>query len=173
MKSINDLTAEYVRSILEYDPETGVFKRKWRRDISKKINTRCVGKLAGSYNEKGYLRISINDRRYYAHRLAWLIVYGEWPDDDIDHIDGDPNNNRIENLRIATRQENLRNSRLQKNNTTGITGVCWRKDVGKFVARIKIDGNYIHLGYFDTLAEAAAARHAAEIEHFGEFRRAA
>jgi hypothetical protein len=171
MKRHNDLTADYVRSILDYDPETGVFKWKWREDVGSRWNTRYAGKAAGCVQRVGYVLISINDRLYKAHRLAWLFVYGEWPPEQIDHIDCDKLNNRIANLRLATMQENQRNVGLQKNNTTGIKGVCWHKRDRKFQAEIKVGGKRLHLGTFDTLAEAIAARTTAEIEHFGPFRR--
>jgi hypothetical protein len=173
MKIINDLTAEYVRSILEYNPETGEFRWKWREGVSKRINARYAGTVAGDVTSDGYLRIGINASRYQAHRIAWLIVYGGWPPEQIDHIDCDRLNNRIANLRLATCQENMRNAGLRKTNTTGVTGVFWRKDYGKFQASIRAGGKRLHLGYHDTLEAATAARHAAEIEHFGEFRRAA
>jgi hypothetical protein len=173
MTKIDDLTAETVREILNYDPETGIFKWKWREDRAACWNTRYSGKVAGrvTSNSHGYMEIAINYRLYKTHRLAWLIVYGEWPPNDIDHKDGDKKNNRIANLRLATRQENIRNSGLRKNNRTGVSGVCWRKDCGKFRVRIKVSSKEIHLGYFDTFTEATAARHAAEIEYFGEFRK--
>jgi hypothetical protein len=173
MKRRNDLTAEYVRSILEYNPGTGELRWKWREDVGSRWNTRYAGKAAGSVRSDGYLKITINDRRYLAHRLAWLYVHGEWPPDQIDHIDCDPGNNRIANLRLATRQENSRNVGRRANNTTGVPGVYWHKGRSKFMARIKVDYQTIYLGLFDTLAEATAARHAAEITHFGDFRRAA
>ena len=172
MKRRNDLTAEYVRSILDYNPETGVFKWKWRDDVRRCDNARFAGKVAGVVQLDGYISIRINKRRYLAHRLAWLYVHGEWPAEQIDHIDGVPANNRIANLRLATNQENQRNVGLQKNNSTGIKGVHWHKRRGKFMAEIR-SGKRLYLGYFDTLAEAAAARTAAEIEYFGPFRRAA
>jgi len=171
MKKLDDLTAEHVRSILDYNPETGVFKWKWRNDVPKRTNARLAGKATGTVNNKGYLQISINGHRYLAHRLAWLFVHGGWPSEQIDHIDGVPANNRIDNLRLANNQENQRNSGLQKNNATGIKGVHWNKASGKFMAYIKVDYRLIHLGSFGTLSEATAARHAAEIKYFGPFRR--
>ena len=173
MSKIDRLTAEYVRSILDYDPATGVFKWKWREGVSKRINARFAGKVARSVDGKGYLQIRINKHLYRTHRLAWLYVHGEWPSEQIDHIDCDKLNNRIANLRLANNQENQRNSGLQKNNTTGIKGVRWCMNRGKFRAEITVDYRTINLGSFDTLSAAAAAREAAEIEHFGEFRRAA
>jgi hypothetical protein len=164
------LDAEYVRSILDYDPETGEFRWKWREDRLANWNGRYAGKIAGCVKPTGYVAIGINDRNYQSHRLAWLIIHGKWPPNDLDHIDGDKLNNRIANLRLATRQENNRNSGLQKNNSTGVTGVYWHKGAGKFVAQIKAD-EYFYLGLFPTLAEASAARAAAEIHYFGKFRR--
>jgi hypothetical protein len=173
VKPKNDLTAEHVRSILYYNPDTGEIRWKWRDDVRKNENTRIAGKVAGSVNSKGSLQIRINGHRYLAHRLAWVITHGAWPPNDIDHIDGDRANNRIDNLRLATRQENLRNVGLRANTTTGVTGVCWDKSRMKFEAYIRTDGKQIHLGRFPTIEEATAARHAAEITHFGDFRRAA
>jgi hypothetical protein len=173
MKRRNDLTAEYVRSILEYNPGTGVFRWKWRDDARKSHNTRYAGTVAGCAKPSGYVVITINKRLYQSHRLAWLYVHGAWPPKDLDHIDGDKPNNRIANLRLATKQENSRNVGLQKNNSTGIKGVFWDKQNQKFRANISNDGKTIYLGLFQTLAEAAAARHAAEIKYFGDFRRAA
>jgi hypothetical protein len=166
------LDAEYVRAILDYSPDTGVFKWKWRDDARKSHNSRYSGKVAGSVNTQGYLQIRINNRHYQSHRLAWLIIHGEWPPNDIDHIDGYKLNNRIANLRLATRQENKRNVGLRKDSTTGVTGVSWHRASGKFASHISDDAyKRIHLGLFDTIEEATAARAAAEIHYFGKFRR--
>jgi len=164
------ISAKYAREILDYDPETGIFRWKWREGVSKRINARYAGKAAGNARSDGYLIIGINNRHYYAHRLAWLFVHGEWPPKDLDHIDGDPGNNRIDNLRLATMQENMRNVGLRKTSSTGVTGVSWDNYYRKFMAHIGIDGKFINLGRFPTLSAAAAARRAAEIEHFGAFR---
>jgi hypothetical protein len=173
MKAKNDLTADFVRSILDYDHETGVFRWKWRKGVSNSGNGPWAGKVAGGVNNTGYVAIKINGRQYLAHRLAWLIINGEWPTNQIDHIDINPVNNRIANLRLATSKENKQNSGLRKDSATGVTGVHWYKRDRKFMAHIRVDGNLRHLGYFPTLAEAAAAREAAEIKYFGDFRRAA
>ena len=171
MANLNhSISAKYAREILDYDPETGIFRWKWREGVSKRINARYAGKAAGCVQRVGYVLIGINSRLYQAHRLAWLFVYGEWPPKDLDHRDGDKGNNRIANLRLATNQENQRNVGLQKNNSTGIKGVHWHKGTGKFRAEISVGDKRRHLGYHDTLAEAAAARAAAEIKYFGAFR---
>jgi hypothetical protein len=171
--SKSNITAEYLRTILEYNPDTGIFLWRWRDDVSKQVNSRDAGTVAGHVRKDLYVQILINRQACLAHRLAWLFVYGEWPPDQIDHIDGKKGNNRIKNLRLATNQENKRNSGLQKNNSTGFTGVLWRKRDRKFMAQIVVGGKYIYLGNHKTIAEAIAARREAEIEYFGEFRRVA
>jgi hypothetical protein len=168
-----DLHPNYLRSVLMYDSLNGEFRWKYREDVPNNINGRVAGKVAGTVTPNGYVAITINKRIYQAHRLAWLFVNGEWPDDEIDHINGDPGNNRIDNLRLATRQENQRNVGLRKNNTTGVPGVSWHTASGKFRAAIRTGGKRLHLGLFDTLEEAAAARRAAEIKYYGNFRRVA
>ena len=167
----NLLTAETVRELLIYNPKTGNFRWRRKKDGRKRHTARWAGKSAGCVRPDGYASISINGHRYFSHRLAWFLVHGEWPPEWINHIDGDRANNRIDNLRLATRQESLRNRKQHKNNTTGVTGVHWHKRYKKFLGRVKVDGKIIHLGTFDTIEEAAAARAAAETEHFGEFRR--
>ena len=167
---ITNLSAEFVREVLDYDPETGIFTWRWRNDQAKPWNARYAGTVAGNLSINGYIVLRINQRPYQAHRLAWLHVHGVWPTNEIDHINGDRADNRANNLREATNQENQRNSGLQRNNSTGVVGVHWYKRSQKYQAHIKVDGKRIFLGYFSTLEEAATARAAAEIKYFGEFR---
>jgi hypothetical protein len=174
MANLNhSISADFVREILSYDPETGEFRWKWRDDIRKCDNARLVGKVAGSLDSHGYIVIGINLQIYQAHRLAWLHIHGVWPVNQIDHINNDKADNRITNLREATSQENQRNVGLQKNSSTGIAGVSWNKRDQKYQARITVDRKFISLGYFDTLEKAAKARAEAESFYFGEFRRGA
>ena len=167
-----DLTAEYVRSILDYDPETGAFRWRARVDAPARVNTRFAGKVAGSVMINGYRCISISSVRYYAHRLAWLHYYGEWPALPIDHRDGDGLNNRIANLRLATMSQNLANTGSRKSNKSGFKGVSWDKRKGKWKAEITKDGKSSFLGYFDLPAEGHAAYIAAAKRLHGEFARA-
>jgi hypothetical protein len=160
------ITAEHLRELLHYDPETGVFT--W---IMRGPGRRLCGTV-GSVNPLGYQRIAINRRYYQAHRLAWLYVHGEWPVGDIDHINGDPGDNRIANLRPATRSQNLANSKRRKNNTSGYKGVSWNKQARKWHARIGVDGQYKHLGLFTDPAEAHEAWLAAAKKTSREFARA-
>lgn len=106
-----------------------------------------------------------------AHRVAWLLHYGEWPAGVVDHIDGDPSNNKIENLRIVTQQQNVWNSKKRYNNTSGTTGVLWRKKERKWYASLRVSGQTISLGFFDNKEAAIAAREGKEIEIHGKFRR--
>lgn len=152
------IDAEFVRSILLYDPVTGVFR--WRADPKR---------IAGGLN-RGYWRVFMAGRRYYGHRLAWLYVYGKWPDAMIDHIDGDGTNNSIANLRAASRHQNQANSRISKRNSSGLKGVCF--DNGKWRAQIYVRGKTKWIGRFDSAADAHAAYVAAATREHGEFARA-
>lgn len=102
--------------------------------------------------------------KYLAHRVAWKMAYGTDPI-GIDHIDGDPTNNRLSNLREAPQSVNGKNARVRKNNTSGVMGVCWAQRLSKWVAQINVDYRKIHLGVFEEFDDAVAARKAAEIAH--------
>lgn len=134
------LTAERLREVLQYHPETGQFT--W------KLNPSCVriGKIAGTLLEKGYVKIAIDKRAHMAHRLAWLYVHGEWPDGYIDHINRNKSDNRISNLRVVGRNENMQNQGLHKRNTSGFRGVSEFKN--RWRARISVNGKDKYLGRF-------------------------
>jgi len=155
-----------VKEFLDYDPETGVFHWKNRAEKwfpSKRIynswNSRDAGKVAGTVVRGGYLIIKIWKSRYRAHRLAWAHVYGEWPEGEIDHINGVSNDNRIANLRVVSHSVNMQNQkRARRNNkTSGLLGVSLNVETGKFRARITVDNKERALGYFATPEEAHAA----------------
>lgn len=148
------LTYERASELLRYEPETGKLYWKCRRQ---KIR---IGSEAGSLSSVGrntYRRIMIDGRLYLTHRIAWLIYYGGWPENQIDHCDGDGLNNRIENLRNVTQGENQKNQRMPRNNTSGFTGVFWHKQKEKWQSQIKINGKRKYLGRFDDIYEAASA----------------
>lgn len=116
------------------------------------------GGIAGKLNSCGYIDITINRRVYKAHRLAWLLHYGEWPGDRIDHIDQDKLNNAISNLRVVSATANLLNiSYANKNSTSSIRGVRWAVRQRKYMARIRLNGKLVHLGYFKNVEDAQAA----------------
>lgn len=125
--------------------------------------------LAGCLRPNGYRTIAVDREVNLAHRLAWLLVYGEWPDGDLDHINGERDDNRIVNLRLATRAQNNMNARRPCSNTSGYKGASFCR--GKWDARIGIDGKDVYLGSFDTPEEAHAAYANAASKVFGEFAR--
>src|SRR5882672_2364605 len=116
---MTDITAAYLRTILHYDPKTGIFR--WRVRMSP---ARGAGEIAGA-KSGNYIRIGIKRRWYQAHRLAWLYVHGKWPLYWLDHANGDKLDNRLENLREATHSQNQMNSRRAKHNTSGFKGVTF------------------------------------------------
>jgi len=165
-----DLTAKMVREILDYDPKTGIFRWKIRKDRSKRWNTRYAGTVAG-YPIKGHIRIQLFGKPgYYAHRLAWLLCYGEWPEEQIDHKDNDRGHNAIGNLRKATNGQNMQNrAGPQKNGTSGYLGVFFSKQAGKWQAQLVVNGVRHYFGRYNTAAEAAVARDAGARKLHGDF----
>lgn len=154
----------YLQSILDYDALTGIFTWKVRK--AKRIQ---IGDVTGKPGKRGYIYISIDSQFFLAHRLAWLHVYGVWPSIQLDHWDKNRANNRISNLREATRAQNKSNSMKYKNNTSGYKGVSYRKDIEKFVARINVNGSSKYLGRFDTASDAHAAYWQAAQTLHGQF----
>lgn len=137
---------------LSYDPCSGVFI--WK----KTINSRAIkGRRAGRLWNKQYRRISINGVEYQEHRLAWFYVKGHWPKYEIDHINRDKSDNRIENLRDVVRSVNQQNKGITKANTSGVPGVSWLKREEKWSARISVHGERIWLGRFHDIKDAEIA----------------
>ena len=150
------LTQERLKEALHYDPETGIFV--W------KISTGNVktGDIANCLSFYGYIRIQVEEVRYPAHRLAWLYIYGYFPENDIDHIDRVKTNNRINNLREVSMSCNMRNTGNQKNNTSGVKGITFDKINNKWKARVKVNGKTKHLGRYKDFNDAVCARLAGE-----------
>lgn len=151
--------------LFNYDPDTGEFMR-----LKSTNSTTYIGEVLKGPKDR-YLRIMIDNIRYKAHRLAWLYVYGEWPEDFIDHKNGLKGDNRIANLRLATFQQNIFNRNVPRNNTTGAKGVIIerRRDQIRFVAQIRKDKKRVCLGRFKTVEEARDAYDKAAIDLFGEY----
>jgi hypothetical protein len=145
------LTYDRLREVLNYDAPTGVFT--WRIKLSRKT---VVGRKAGSTKPSGYVSIRIDTSGYYAHRLAWCYVYGSWPEEEIDHINGLRADNRISNLRQASRKQNMEN-RVQATGSSGYRGVCWLEANQKWRASIVHNRKNIYLGLFETAEEASDA----------------
>lgn len=160
------VTVDRLRQVLNYNPETGVFI--WKIPTGKRTK---VGSVAGSIRKDGYRPIKVDGHRYLAHRLAWLYQTGEWPTDVIDHINGDPSDNRIANLREASRFQNQQNQGVRKNNTSGFKGVSLSR--GRWCAEIRVHGKKKSLGSFDTPEEAHAAYCTAAEQFHGKFARVA
>lgn len=159
------LTAERLREVLEYVPTTGIFYWKVSRGPSWP-----AGRPAGCINKViGYCVIRFERKLYFAHRLAWLWMTGEWPKDEIDHRDTDRANNKWANLREATHAENMKNVRRRANNTSGKKGVYRHQN--KWRARIRINGIIHHIGMFDDIERAAAEYNLAATRLHGEFAR--
>jgi hypothetical protein len=144
MTTTNNLTAERLRYLLAYDSLTGDFT--WLRPTSNRV---YAGRKAGRLDSHGYVVCGIDGVSYYGHRLAWLHTYGTLPSKSLDHINGNPADNRIVNLREATHAENYQNLGLRKTNTSGFSNVSWSKPHKKWASYIMRDGKKRHLGLFD------------------------
>lgn len=169
-KSYKDLSSEYVKSIINYDQETGEFIWKHRDDVSKSWNTQFAGTKCGA-NINGYICIRINKKLYRAHRLAWLIFYNEWPNLEIDHINGNRKDNRLLNLRLADRVQQGHNRKAS--GKSGILGVHWCKNDKKWKAFTRLNGKKKNLGSFECPAAASLAYQVAAHIKVGNFTREA
>jgi hypothetical protein len=157
------LTQEHLKEILQYDKNTGDFF--WLKPAS---NRAKVGQKAGTMSH-GYIYIAIDGKKYGAHRLAWLYSYGEITKEIIDHIDGNPSNNCLSNLREATKQQNLHNLKKPITNTSGYKGVHFHKGSSKWRAVVTVNNKPKHLGMFQTPEEASVAYNNWCIANRGEF----
>lgn len=160
------LTAAVAREFLDYDPDTGklwwkVRDAKWFSTPGRATgwNKQFAGKEAFTAQTGGYFVGRIFDTAYKAHRVIWLMQTGDWPD-EIDHVDQDRGNNRWSNLRSTTHQKNCENWPNHPANAVGCSGVTFHKGTGKWRVRLRDR----HIGVFDTVPEAIAARKAAELE---------
>lgn len=168
------IAGERLREMLDYDPNAGVLTWKERgpgsfrcaaverHRVASRWNLRKAGNEAGHINSRGYRVLCIERKTVQAHRIAWFLHYGSWPNGQIDHINRDPKDNRIENLRDATASENCRNRNIPAHNSSGVAGVHFHKPSGKWHARILDDGKRVHLGAFEEIEDAKSARENAE-----------
>lgn len=157
------LTQERLKELLSYNQETGVFRWKTQRGKNK-----TQGKEAGTRDRCGYVCIKIQGKLYKAHKLAWLYVYGVFPSKELDHISGLRFDNRICNLREASRSENMQNTTVHIGNTSGYLGVCWVNRAMKWQAQIMLNGKKKFLGYWDTpeMADKAYRLYKVQIHSF-------
>ena len=157
-----DITQEYLKSIIEYNPETGIFTWKYREDVNKEWNTKFSNTQAGTLGARGYIDICINYQTYKAHRLAFLYIEGYCSENDIDHINNKKDDNRWKNLREVSKSCNIRNiKKLRKNNSTGVTGVYWYEANNSW----RVCQQSKHVGYFKDFESAVIAKYKAELEN--------
>jgi hypothetical protein len=166
---INPISQEQIdqfNECLSLDAATG--RLYWRKKIASKI---VVGAEAGSQRKDGYKTINLFGHSYLAHRIVFAMLNGHC-DNEIDHINGDPSDNRPENIRAVTRSQQNMNRGVHCNNTSGHKGVYWFKPKGYWQARIKVAGKYISLGYFRSIENAVEAYNAGAEKYHNEYRRA-
>ena len=159
---------EELKEFLDYNPDTGIFT--WKKQVAPNIK---VGQKAGvMHSWTYYIIITFKNREYYAHRLGYYMYHGIDPLEKlVDHIDGDKSNNKINNLRLASKSQNGRNRvNLPSNNTSGVIGVSWDKNKKKWRSKICRDGVQKDLGHFTNKEDAIQARKEGEKKYFGRFR---
>ena len=148
------LTPEYLRELFNYDAETGELRWKSRPAHHFHVpgwadfwNRHHAGKIAGQQGPDGRTRVTLRSKPHLAHRLIWAIVHGESPE-QIDHINGDPADNRLCNLRACNQAQNQQNRGKRKTNKSGYKGVCWSAQARKWRASITVNSKHVHLGFF-------------------------
>lgn len=152
------ITQNQLKSVLHYEPTTGIFT--W---LVSKSGNKGIGSVAGYTSKRGYMTTTIDRIPYRLHRLAWLYMYGKFPEYDIDHINHTKNDNRLSNLREVTHHVNSKNRPGDKRNKSGHCGVRFKDN--RYEATIAVNKEFIYLGTYKTLEEATDARKAAEEEY--------
>lgn len=156
---ITEEIKQYIRDNFHYNHITGDL---WR-------NFHNYYKIVGYFNDKKYLQVSVKCNMLKVHRVAWFLYYGEFPVNQIDHIDRNRSNNKIQNLREVTHDQNMLNKSMYHNSSTKLVGVSWHKTNKKYRAYIGFETKIIHIGYYSTAEEASAAYQKKAAELFGEF----
>lgn len=155
------LTHQRLLQLLNYNPETGEFTWAIR------VQYRKIGHPVGGKRRDGYFQIQLDGEKFLQHRLAWFYVHGKMPDFEIDHEDRDPSNNRIKNLRIATKKQQNGNAKVRSDSVSGIRGV--RLLYGKWQARIKLNEKRVTLGRYNSKEEAQDAYRKAALESWKNY----
>lgn len=159
------ITQERLKQLLVYNEEQGEFIWKVKPHKGILINT-----IAGSKHNKGYRHIRVDNKLYLTHRLVWLYIFGYFPK-EIDHINGNKEDNRLINLREATRAQNMQNTERVRKTVSGERGVTWVKKLKKWLVRVQIDKKRINIGYFEDLELAILVSQEAKRKYYGEFYR--
>lgn len=153
----SSLTQERLKTLFNYNPTTGQFTR------NVKIKNQPAGTLVGTSDTKGYLKCGVDGKVHKVHRLVWLYVHGVWPTGQIDHINHITSDNRIANLRDVSSAQNHQNRARKTKSASGYLGVTWHKRDQRWQAHIEVNGKPTHLGVFQNLDDAIAARQQAEV----------
>ena len=155
-----ELTYDYANYLFKYDPKTGNLYRRV------KGTEEFRSKPAGTKTKTGYIQIGVNGKLYLAHRIIMLLVNKNLSDDyQVDHIDHNRLNNKLNNLRVVSQSGNMRNSGVRSDSSTGVTGVVYLEGARKYRANIFVRGKRIHIGLYQTLEEAATARKEADVKY--------
>ena len=163
---MNKITIDELRARVSYDPESGQFTWLHSEKCRPSWNSRFVGKKAlCAPHSNGYLFGAIANQKLFAHRVAWALHHGQWPDGEVDHVNHDKTDNRISNLRVVQRTQNAMNLSKSKRNVSGVTGVFKHSQTGRWQAQIRVGRTSIHLGSFESFDDAVAARRQAEEQH--------
>lgn len=173
---------EMLRQLLRYEPETGKLFWKergieWFKDGSKSAAHNCAVWNSRYADQEAMIAISSNgyrvgaimDHKYLAHRIIMAMQFGEWPTQEVDHINRDKLDNRLQNLRLASRSENARNTRAHNDSASGLKGVMWHPSRSKWRAKIMVHGKAVCLGLFATRHQAFDAYCRASAELHGDF----
>lgn len=164
--------ASRLSKLVYYNPETGdfIWKKREGQDVGSKVfNSTWAGKRAGKVEKDGYVRISlkVSGRSHWirAHRLAWYMVYGALPVNEVDHVNQQKGDNKIANLRDVTRTQNMRNRPMLGRNTSGVNGVCWSKSARKWQSYGQDGGKFKVLGTFHDIEKASSVANAFRMSH--------
>lgn len=162
---MSDQIKELVMSRVSYDPETGIVTRR----VKSVFHKRWDGTEVKGSKTRGYVMFYIGKKRFWAHRVAFLFMTGDWPAGVVDHINRDKSDNRWVNMRVCTQAQNSCNRSVQSNNTSGVRGVSRVPGKDKWVAVIKFNRRTHYIGQFNSIEEASAARRKAAERFYGEF----
>jgi hypothetical protein len=155
------LTQDLLLELFEY--QDGILR--WKNSKGSRAK---AGQIAGSDNGNGYRRIRLNKKLYYSHRIIFMMFHG-WMPNNVDHIDQNTFNSKIENLRAATDCENAQNRKLADKSKSGIKGVFWQNKTKKWRSCIRVNGKRKHLGYYDDIQEAKRVIMEARVKYHGSF----
>lgn len=158
------MTHDRLKELIHYDPDSGHFT--W---LVKRGRSAIVGSVAGTTKSRGYRQIYIDSKPYLAHRLAWFYMHGSWPEQEIDHINLNRCDNRIRNLRLATRSQNGQNRKVPSHNKSGVLGVHWHRGAHKWEVKLIKERKCIYLGLFQDLELAELVATEARSKYHKEF----